>query len=184
MDTIAIDITRAKAIDGFMSEPELLWLAAQAREHSVIVEIGSYLGRSTRAMLDHTNGIIYAIDDWKGPRDIYLSKEERDTLFSKFCANLKDSLNWDNLITLHLDFAMIPNWILFGTNDQVDMVFIDGDHNYEYVKRDILFWKNKLSKGGLICGHDINFPEVRLAVTELLMDYDVAENTSIWYKHV
>src|SRR3954470_12383000 len=79
---VNIDITRALAIDGFMEEQELVWLAQQAKIHKCIVEIGSLLGRSTRALLDHTEGIVYAFDDWKGPRDMYMSKDDRLNLFT------------------------------------------------------------------------------------------------------
>jgi predicted O-methyltransferase YrrM len=55
-----INIARALATDGWMSEAELFWLATQAQQHRRIVELGSFLGRSTRALADHTPGIVYA----------------------------------------------------------------------------------------------------------------------------
>ena len=60
----AISLRRAKKISGWISGPELLWLAQQAQYHSVIIEIGSWKGRSTRALGDYTPGIDgdYAFD--------------------------------------------------------------------------------------------------------------------------
>ena len=51
------------------------------------------------------------------------------------------------------------------------MVFIDGGHEYEEVKRDILIWKERLRPGGLLCGHDVSWPGVRKALTELVPNW-------------
>lgn len=174
METVSIDITRAKAIDGWMTELELVWLAERAVEHRCIVEIGSYLGRSTRAMLDHTQGIVYAIDDWKGPRDVYLSKEQRTELYEQFKRNCDYH---KNLVVYKIDHSQA---VIVGVIP--DMVFIDGSHEYEDVKRDIETWLPKISKGGLLCGHDADREDVQQAVLELLGEVDVADNTTIWYK--
>jgi len=37
-----------------------------------------------------------------------------------------------------------------------DFIFIDGDHSYEGVKKDITLYEPKLKKGGLLIGHDYN----------------------------
>jgi len=180
MQTVSIDITKAKAIDGWMSEPELVWLAEKSIEHRCIVEIGSFLGRSTRAMLDHTQGVVYAIDDWKGPRDVYMSKEERSMLYTKFLCNVMD----EHLRYLtHLKIVQADHKSVC-LNIIPDMVFIDGSHEYEDVSYDISLWSKLIQRGGLLCGHDIDTQGVWQAVTELLGDVDVVDNTSIWYKIV
>ena len=60
-------------------------------------------------------------------------------------------------------------------NNSVDLVFIDANHNYEFVKKDILKYKSKLKPGGILCGHDIDYPGVNRAVNELLK-FDVGPN--------
>ena len=51
-------------------------------------------------------------------------------------------------------------------DDSLDFVFIDADHTYEGVKKDIDAWYPKVKKGGLVSGHDIDWPDVKRAVDE------------------
>lgn len=41
--------------------------------------------------------------------------------------------------------------------DGIDVVFIDGNHQYEYVLRDLELWYSKLCEGGLLIGDDFSF---------------------------
>jgi len=172
-----IDISRAKAITGFMIETELQWLAEQAQRHNLIAEIGSYLGRSTRALGDHAAGTVIAIDDWKGPRHRDCDKEQ---LLKKFYRNLKDLIE-RGIVTYHRwDHTDMPE-----VGFTPDFVFIDGDHDYENVKRDILFWKERIAPGGLLSGHDYpGWPGVRQAVDEVLPQAQMVPKTSIWFVEV
>jgi hypothetical protein len=36
------------------------------------------------------------------------------------------------------------------------MVYIDAEHSYQSVKEDILLWRPKIKKGGILAGHDYN----------------------------
>lgn len=40
--------------------------------------------------------------------------------------------------------------------DGIDFIYIDGNHSYEYVKRDIELYFPKIKKGGVISGHDFS----------------------------
>ena len=54
-------------------------------------------------------------------------------------------------------------------DDYFDMIYIDGDHSYEGVSKDLEVSYNKVSPGGYICGHDYTierFPGVVKAVNE------------------
>jgi predicted O-methyltransferase YrrM len=62
-----------------------------------------------------------------------------------------------------------------------DIIFIDADHSYESVKKDILKYTPKLKKGGLLTGHDIDYPGVNKAVKELIKEFDVGPNF-VWIK--
>src|SRR5437899_7204518 len=142
-------ITKALSIDGWMNPAELQWLAEQAKQHNVIVEVGSYLGRSTRALGDNTLGKVFAIDDWYGPRDVILGAAEREYCYDNFYKNLKDLIDATKVIPVKLNHRKARELSIYA-----DMVFIDGDHEYEGVKDDISIWWNPLQPGGLMCGHE------------------------------
>ena len=52
--------------------------------------------------------------------------------------------------------------------DNLDFIYIDGSHRYEYVKQDIENYYPKLKVGGILSGHDYNArePGVNKAVNE------------------
>lgn len=52
----------------------------------------------------------------------------------------------------------------------LDLVFIDGDHSYAEVLKDLRVWAPKIRAGGLLIGHDVDLPEVFLAVVEFLAE--------------
>jgi predicted O-methyltransferase YrrM len=36
-----------------------------------------------------------------------------------------------------------------------DLIYIDGDHSYKQIKKDIILAKKKIKKNGIICGDDL-----------------------------
>lgn len=50
--------------------------------------------------------------------------------------------------------------------EDLDFIYIDANHNYEFVKRDIENSWKQLKKGGLLIGHDFTFYSVAKAVIE------------------
>jgi hypothetical protein len=62
-------------------------------------------------------------------------------------------------------------------DNSLDLVYIDGDHTYQGVVRDLAAWFPKVRKGGMICGDDIGWPGVKRAVDEFFLklgkDYQI-----------
>jgi len=175
-----VDISKALTIPGWMSERELTWLAMRAQECNIIVEFGSFYGRSTRALADNTDGVVYAVDPWNGdyPDESGVALKAVNTyVMPQFVRNLEDHIANDKV------FPVRGYSFNFVMKCSVDMVFIDGDHRYESVKKDILKAQELLRDGGIICGHDYNHPlwtGVNKAVHELLGKVQVED--TIWWK--
>jgi len=185
------DITRALQIGGMMRPTELQWLADQAEKHYRIVEIGSWIGRSTRALADNTRGSVYAVDTWAGSwqtdDDPDFQRGGPDWLYSTFLKNTSDCAAVIPYRMSSLDAAK-----LFEAEDLFDMIFIDGSHDYDNVRADILAWRPLLASGGLLCGHDYkydpcdpikreSFLGLDRAVEELVPTVKIAVDT-IWYE--
>ena len=43
----------------------------------------------------------------------------------------------------------------------VDLLFIDGSHDYDSVKSDTLLWEPKVMRGGTILFHDYDHPDTK-----------------------
>src|ERR1700722_13099078 len=61
-----VDISYAETVTGWMAPSELQYLASLAEKSRCIAEIGSWKGRSTSVLAQHTPGIVVAVDTWRG----------------------------------------------------------------------------------------------------------------------
>jgi hypothetical protein len=174
-----VDISRALAIGGWMSEKELTWLASSAKDCKTIVEFGSFHGRSTRALADNTDGVVYAVDPWNG---FYPQEDGSDFkvvntfVLPIFRKNLADHIATGRVIPVR-KFSTS-----FTLPFKVDMVFIDGDHTYRYFVRDIDKAISLLKPGGILCGHDYGhstWDGVKKAVDERFPSVKIED--TIWW---
>lgn len=186
-------IKDAQAIEGFMSDFELEWLAIQATKYKTIVEVGSWLGKSTRALCNNIKtGNVYAIDTWNGSigeqNNFHQSAKwaEGDWAMYTFLMNNYVHVASGCLLPLRVS-SRIGAALLKNKNVRLQMVFIDAGHTKEEVAADIRYWMPLIEEGGIICGHDYYFdgawPGVREAVNELT-GFKVVPSTSIWWKMI
>lgn len=183
-------LDRALKADGYMNEPELEWLAGQAREHVDILEVGSWHGRSTRALGDNTAGRVTAVDHWLG------SEAERDSnhasarlsggdhAFMEFCRNNDDLIASGKVVPMRMRGANAYETFR-ASGRKFDMIFIDAGHQRDEVCADLAGCLPLLKDGGLLCGHDYGaWAGVNEAVDDFMRDkggLDGAHQT-IWFK--
>lgn len=65
-------------------------------------------------------------------------------------------------------------------DESLDFAFIDADHSYEGCLADIKAWSPKIRPGGMLCGHDVNWPTVRKAVVETGPASKASDN--VWFR--
>jgi autotransporter strand-loop-strand O-heptosyltransferase len=169
---------KESGIDGWMNYKECVWLHGVANKMDSICEIGSWKGRSTHALLSGTKGTVTAVDHFKGSvgedGPHAEAKQPDDPVYRQFIENTKGFDNLNVYRSSSLEAAA------HFEGQKFDMVFIDAEHSYEAVKKDIKAWKSKAKL--LICGHDYSddWPGVKRAVHEEIGLVDHCE--SIWYK--
>jgi hypothetical protein len=180
------DYILGNEIGGWMNGVELLWLFNTAKEMDSIVEIGSWKGRSTHALLSGCKGTVYAVDHFlgsKGERGRIFAETRTRDVYKDFMANVG---NFKNLKVLKMDSAEAVKQF---EDKSVDMVFIDAGHTYEETLADIKRWLPKTKK--IICGHDLyECKPVEVAVREMFGDdfekfkVDKREGIGFWVKRL
>lgn len=65
-------------------------------------------------------------------------------------------------------------------DNSLDFVYIDGDHAYEFVTKDISLYYPKIKKGRLFSGHDYNYESVKKAVDEFVNKQELILHTEIF----
>lgn len=166
------------SIDGWMDNNALQWLYDRASEMQSVVEIGSWKGRSTDALLQGCPGPVFAVDHFKGsPNELGGAHSEalHHDIFPVFWTNVG---HYKNLVVMRMQSDRAS---LFFADKSVDMVFIDGCHLYEAVMLDIISWKPKCRK--LICGHDESDNSVKKALNDLHIEFKKTSG-GIWFYHV
>lgn len=159
-----------ESIDGWFDFQEVYDLIGRSTgPGDIVVEVGSYLGRSTAYLSGrvHAEAIVVAVDRWPYFNPIADRVDAREDLLSAFMSNMRQC-KCHNVIPLRAASNIASQILSSG----LSAVFIDGDHTYEAVKADVQAWLPKVRPGGIAGGHDYGAEHegVKRAVDELLPD--------------
>jgi len=128
-----------------------------------ILEIGSLTGRALRHFMHYAQegATVISLDlpvrDFCGPGDFRVEEQEHNY-----------TVEWpkwakENKIKLYLIKGMSQNIKSLeqvkNITPELDFVFIDGNHMYEYVKKDYEMYSPLVRKGGIVAFHDIGLNE-------------------------
>lgn len=139
-------------------------------DNGIGAEIGVYKGQTSRQILETTSTkMLYMIDQYR------LNYDKSQTLYSK-----RGNPDADYEFVRKYFSEKFPNrhTLIRKTSEQsgkeldvaLDFIFIDANHTYEHVMKDLQIWVPKVRSGGLIIGHDwwSKFPGVITAVIEFV----------------
>lgn len=136
-----------------------------------VIEVGSYAGESAMMFLAILNiNTITCIDTWAGAK---YSKDDISNAEDRF-----DKLLGSNECVFKFKSDSCPD---LANDVFVDLVYIDADHSYNGVKRDILFWKDKCE---ILSGHDYDDTGkygVKKAVDEIFGKPDKVFEDGSWF---
>ncbi len=116
----------------------------------VIVEIGSWKGKSTIALARGASKAhsekIYAID----PHAIQPEEGYSENTEAEFLANIKQAGVDGGVVPM----IMTSEEAARGWNKPIRLLWIDGDHRYEPASLDFKLWEPFVVEGGIIAMHD------------------------------
>lgn len=146
-------------------------LLNQFPKNSIGIELGVHLGDFSEKILQIVDPKeLHLVDAWDyiplNKPAIYFDIPERDLFVKKRF----ESLIKKNKLFIHKNYS--HQALNFFENNYFDWIYIDANHNYDFVKFDIYNWSEKIKKDGLICGHDYcwNCKGVIKAVDEFIND--------------
>jgi cephalosporin hydroxylase len=148
----AIAIEEREAVQKPGELTELLAIVAELRPRRV-VEIGTFHGGTlwSFCQLATSDAVLVSVDlpggDFGGGYD-----EAQSRRFRNFCCHEQ------RVVTLPLDShdpATVEDVRRELGGEPVDLLFVDGDHTYEGVKRDFELYSPLVRSGGVVAFHDI-----------------------------
>lgn len=159
------DLSAYRSITSFipgMIKPEaaeLLYALAVIQDiEGDILEVGSWQGKSTsylaRAVADSNNGHMYAVDHFMGnvgKENLYFV--DGGCLKDNFLKNIQ-ALNLNHVVTLFPCHSEQAYQSLSDLN--IRLLFIDGDHTEDGVKKDIELFCQLVRKGGIVVFDDFD----------------------------
>lgn len=177
---------------------------ANSKDGDTLVELGSFLGKSTCYMMEKIleskkDLKFYCVDvfkitpdgrngedgamPWNQSSNEWVKQNGEEALYEGFLKNVNSSIA-SSALTGHFreDSA---NAARHFENDSVNFVFIDASHRFENVLRDLENWYPKIKKGGMLAGHDYGHSgdsEVAQAVKFFCNKYNLKHdhNYSFW----
>lgn len=157
--------------------------------NAVFVEIGSFKGQSIMFLAEkikelNKNIKLYTIDIFEYAEQQHNDSTGRNigvSFYEEYLKNIEPMKDYINTIKgnsheVHNQFQ----------DESVDFVFIDGDHSYEAVKKDLKLWYPKIKTKGIISGHDYMWVDarVKMAVDQYFLFTGINYDSSgdCWWK--
>lgn len=129
----------------------------------IALEVGVLRGENSKAMLGNLNiRKLYLVDPYAKyvgyEKDAaYLNLSKAKGIAERRLKRFKRNLIWIR------DYSENA---LKKIKEKIDFIYIDGNHEYPYVMKDLVGSWKILKKRGILSGHDIQYPGVSKAVLE------------------
>jgi len=132
------------------------------------VEVGVDLGDNAKEILDKTSIYLYLVDNYEW-RKKKVGKSRYDMAKEKLSIHLENK----RCEFLYGESSFMANRI---EDNALDFCYIDADHSYEGIKKDVTSWWPKVKVGGIFSGHDYKKKNDIKTTVMRYMDEFVIEN--------
>lgn len=115
-------------------------------------EVGVFRGAFSKYMLDTIPNLkLHCVDCWQ-PVGRRTERRQR-----RYLAQARSALRpYRRSGQAHLIRKWSMDAVRGFEDESLDYVYIDGNHNFDYVMQDIIEWSKKVRKGGIVSGHDFH----------------------------
>jgi predicted O-methyltransferase YrrM len=119
------------------------------------LEIGTFYGANILSVAKtyglHNDSKLYCIDPWEDYEDYSEYKNQQESIYNKFMNNVENSGDKSKII---INRGYSNNEIPKLQDDFFDIIYIDGNHEPEYVLEDAVLSFRKLKKNGIMIFDD------------------------------
>ena len=119
------------------------------------LEIGTFYGANLLSVANtygkHPGSKLYCIDPWEDYNEYPEYKGQQQSIYDTFVSNISNSGSFDK-IQIHRGFSNVK--IPTFRDEMFDIIYIDGNHEPEYVLEDAVLSFRKLKKGGFMVFDD------------------------------
>lgn len=164
-------------IDNFSRRKEFIQMLAE-RGAKYGAEIGTDHGQYAQQLCKGIPGLkLYCIDPWTPYTEGDEVHDEANV--EEIYQQAKSRLAPYNCQIIR-DTSM--NAVKNCADNSFDFVFVDGNHEYKYVKEDITEWYKKVKPGGIIAGHDYKEDPTRsYGVIQAVKEFTQENHISPWF---
>jgi len=136
-------------------------------------EVGVRRGKFSRVLLRANPKLhMLCVDPWM-PYGIRYSQEKQDQIYNECLKNLS-GYNVSIIRKTSMDAVRdVPK-------DSLDFVYIDGNHQFDFVMEDIIHWSRRVRPGGIIACHDFHYGS-NVDVCDAVIAYTHAHHIDPWY---
>lgn len=130
-----------------------------------VVEIGAYLGCTTRVLAEaciaHNKGLV-VVDSWDGTQDA-----SGEDIYRQFRENTSDL---GRVLTIIREKSQDTR-LFHGVPGNIALVFVDGDHSYRGCYDDLVKFWDLLAPGGVLAVHDMFCPGWDVGIANAVHDF-------------
>lgn len=140
------------------------------------LEIGAFYGGNLISVANtyasHNNSMLYCIDPWADYNDYIEYKGQQSKIYNTFLQNIENSGHKDKIIINRgYSHSMLHNF----KDDFFDIIYIDGNHEPDYVLQDAVLSFKKLKHGGVLIFDDYTFSGDGINSTKTGIDLFISE---------